>query len=62
MSNAIETLENAGEAVKDGLKHVTDTVEQDLGGKAPVQTEAAPGTPEDCGPTGCETEEEPIRA
>jgi hypothetical protein len=62
MSNAIETLENAGEAVKNGVKHVTDTVGHDLGGRAPVQTEAAPGNPDDCGPTGCEVEEEPVPA
>lgn len=55
MSNAIEGLKNAGQAVKDGFEHIGDVIEKELGDK-PDQ-EAAPASPQDCGPTHCEIEE-----
>jgi hypothetical protein len=52
MSNAIEGLKNAGQAVKDGFEHIGDVIEKELGDK-PDQ-EAAPASPEGCGPTHCD--------
>ncbi|HEY4456081.1 MAG TPA: hypothetical protein VGN81_17345 [Pseudonocardiaceae bacterium] len=52
MSNAIDGLKNAGQAVKDGFEHIGDVIEKELGDK-PTQ-EAAPASPDGCGPTHCD--------
>lgn len=65
MSNVLDGLEEAGTEIKDGAEHVGDTVKKAFGGQPeqpnPTQ-EAGPASPTDCGPTGCEVEEEPVRA
>ena len=62
MSNVLDGLEEAGKAIKEGVRKA-------LGGEPeqPNPTDqpshvAAPASPTDCGPTGCENEEEPVRA
>lgn len=52
MSNAIEGLKNAGQAVKDGFEHIGDVIEKELGGKP--EQEADPASPDGCGPVHCE--------
>lgn len=60
MSNAIDGVKNVGQAVEDGFEHIGEAIEQELGGQ-PGQ-EATPASPQGCGPTHCEVEEEPTNA
>jgi hypothetical protein len=62
MSSAIGDLEDAGQAVKDGFEHVDEAVQKELGGTPAHQAGASPATPQDCGPMGCEIEEDPAQA
>ena len=52
MSNAIDGLKSAGQAVKDGFEHIGDVIEKEFGDK-PAQ-EATPASPGNCGPTHCD--------
>jgi hypothetical protein len=52
MTNAVEDLANAGQAVKDGFEHVGEAIEKELN---PQPThEAVPAGPANCGPMGCD--------
>jgi hypothetical protein len=55
MSNAIEDVKNAGQAVKDGFEHLGDTLEKELGGTP--EADPSKASPQDCGPVHCDIPE-----
>lgn len=54
MSNAIDGLSHADQAVKDGFEHIGDVIEQELAGKPDQEADPAKVAPQDCGPVHCE--------